>query len=92
MAEKIKKELILDKIVIKEEELIIEEEICSSSSLEETCTWDVQEEDVKMENTEIKGKVPFQIAIVLSNSTISPGSFNVRKNTCRKFIMTLMCI
>ena len=57
MAEKIKKELISDKIVIKEEELIIEEEICSSSSLEETCTWDVQEEDVKMENTEIKGKV-----------------------------------
>ena len=57
MAEKIKEELISDKIVIKEEELIIEEEICSSSSLEETCTWDVQEEDVKMENTEIKGKV-----------------------------------
>ena len=92
MAEKIKEELILDKIVIKEEELIIEEEICSSSSLEETCTWDVQEEDVKMENTEIKGKVPFQVAIVLSYSTISPGSFNVCKNTCRKFIMTLMCI
>ena len=57
MAEEIKEELISDKIVIKEEELIIEEEICSSSSLEETCTWDVQEEDVKMENTEIKGKV-----------------------------------
>ena len=57
MAEKIKEELISDKIVIKEEELIIEEEICSSSSLEETCTWDVQEEDVKMENTEIKGKI-----------------------------------
>ena len=57
MGEKIKEELIMDKIVIKEEELIIEEEICSSSSLEETCTWDVQEEDVKMENTEIKGKV-----------------------------------
>lgn len=57
MAEKIKEELISDKIVIKEEELIIKEEICSSSSLEETCTWDVQEEDVKMENTEIKGKI-----------------------------------
>ena len=59
MAEKIKEEMISEKIVIKKEELIIEEEICSSSSLEETCTWDVQEEDVKMENTEIKGKVPF---------------------------------
>ena len=92
MAEKIKEELISDKIVIKEEELIIEEEICSSSSLEETCTWDMQEEDVKMENTEIKGKVPFQVAIVLSNSTISPSSFNVRKNTCRKFFLTLTCI
>ena len=67
MAEKIKEELILDKIVIKEEELIIEEEICSSSSLEETCTWDVQEEDVKMENTEIKGKVKD-----LSNKYIAP--------------------
>ena len=57
MEEKIKKELISDKIVIKEEELIIEEERCSSSSLEETCTWDVKEEDVKIENTEMKGKV-----------------------------------
>ena len=57
MAEKIKEELISEKIVIKEEELIIEEEICSSSSLEETCTWKVKEEDVKIVNTEIKGEV-----------------------------------
>ena len=37
------------------EELTMEE-ICSSSSLEETCTSDVHEEDVKMENTQSKGK------------------------------------
>ena len=49
--------MILEEIEIKEEEVSIKEEICSSSSLEETCTWDVQEEDVKMENTDIKGKV-----------------------------------
>ena len=37
-------------------ELIMEETNCSSSNLEETCTWNVHEEDVKMENTENKGK------------------------------------
>ena len=34
----------------------MEETNCSSSNLEETCTWNVHEEDVKMENTENKGK------------------------------------
>ena len=57
MADYMTEEMILEEIEIKEEEVIIKEEVCPSSSLEETCTWDMQEEDVKMENTEIKGKV-----------------------------------
>ena len=57
MAENLIEELIMEEIDIKEEEeVFIKEEICSSSSLEETCTWDVHEEDVKMENTQSKGK------------------------------------
>ena len=57
MAENLIEELIVEEIKIKEEEeVFIKEEICSSSSLEETCTWDVHEEDVKMENTQSKGK------------------------------------
>ena len=55
MEENMKNELILAEIEIKEEEFIFQEEIGPSSSLEETCTWDVQEEDVKMEDTEITG-------------------------------------
>ena len=35
---------------------IKKKEMCSSSSLEETCTWDVQEEDVKIKSTQLKGK------------------------------------
>ena len=41
--------MIIEEMEIKKEEAFIKEEICSSSSL------DVQEEYVKMENTEIKG-------------------------------------
>ena len=67
MADYMTEEMIMEEIEIKEEKVIIKEEICSSSSLEETCTWDVQEEDVKMENTEIKGKVK-----ELSNKYIAP--------------------
>ena len=55
MAANIKEELIMEEIEIKEEEVFIKEEMCSSSILEETCTWDVQEEDVQMEKAEIKG-------------------------------------
>ena len=53
MADNIKEEWIMEEIEIKEEEVFIKEEICSSSSLQEACTstWDVQEEDVQMENT-----------------------------------------
>ena len=56
MAEIIKEELTMEEIEIKKEEVFIKEEMCSSSILEETCTWDVQEEDVQMEKAEIKGE------------------------------------
>ena len=57
MAENMKEELIMEETEIKDEEISIKKEICSSSSLEETCTWKVKEEDVKIVNTEIKGEV-----------------------------------
>ena len=56
MAENIKKELIMEEIEIKEEEVFIKKENCSSSSLEETCNWYVQQEDIQVENTENKGR------------------------------------
>ena len=46
MVERMKKELDIKKIDIKEE----------TFTVEEICTVYVQEEDVKIENTEIKGK------------------------------------
>ena len=55
MAENIKKELIIEEIEIKEE-VFIKKENCSSSSLEETCSWYVQQEDIQVENTENKGR------------------------------------
>ena len=42
MAENLIEELIMEEIDIKEEEVFIKEEICSSSSLEETCTWNMK--------------------------------------------------
>ena len=53
MAESMKEELDIKEIDIKDK---IKEEICPFSTVEETCTVYVQEEDVKIENTEIKGK------------------------------------
>ena len=48
MAENMKEDLGMAEIEIKEK-------ICLSYRLVETCTEDVQEEDVQMENAEIKG-------------------------------------
>ena len=56
MAEFMEEELIMEEIEIKEEEDFIKKENCSSSSLEETCTWYVQQEDIQVENTENKGR------------------------------------
>ena len=48
-------EMMKEEIGIKEGIVLSKKEIFPSSSLEELCTWDVQEE-VKMENTVMKGK------------------------------------
>ena len=56
MAEIMKEELVMEEIDVKKEEIFVKEELFHSSSLEETCTWDVQEEDIQMENREFKGK------------------------------------
>ena len=40
-----------------EEKEIREEVICQPSHLVEACIQDVQEEDVKLENAEIKGRI-----------------------------------
>ena len=46
----IKEVLIMEEMEIKEEKIPIQEKICPSSSLEETCTLDVQTEDEKYRN------------------------------------------
>ena len=53
MAGNSKEELKLENIEIKEE---TEEDILSSSTVEDTCTVYVKEEVIKMENTGIQGK------------------------------------
>ena len=55
MADRIKRELDKEEFRIKKEIVPIQEDTFASSTVEETCTVYVQE-DVKMENTEIKGK------------------------------------
>ena len=55
MAESLKEELDIVKIDIKEE-ISFQEAILASSSVEDTCTVYLQEEDVGMDATEIKGK------------------------------------
>ena len=57
MTENIKKELIREEIKIEGEQVVIMAERCPFSSLGDTSTLDVQEKDVKMENTEFLGKV-----------------------------------
>ena len=57
MTENIKKESIREEIKIEGEQVVIMAERCPFSSLGDTSTLDVQEKDVKMENTEFLGKV-----------------------------------
>ena len=57
MTENIKKESIREEIKIEGEQVVIMAERCVFSSLGDTSTLDVQEKDVKMENTEFLGKV-----------------------------------
>ena len=55
MAENIKEELDLEEFDIKVEIVSNKEEILPSSSVEDTCTFYLQQDDIKMENTEIQG-------------------------------------
>ena len=55
MAESVKEEPDIEEID-KKEEISIQEEILPSSTVEDTCTVYLQEEDVGMDATEIKGK------------------------------------
>ena len=55
MAESVKEEPDI-KEIDKKEEISIQEDILPSSTVEDTCTVYLQEEDVGMDATEIKGK------------------------------------
>ena len=55
MTESVKEEPDIEEID-KKEEISIQEEILPSSTVEDTCTVYLQEEDVGMDATEIKGK------------------------------------
>ena len=57
MAETIKKELNMEQFEIKEEIVSINEEILPSSTVEDTCTVNLNKDDIKMENTDIQGKL-----------------------------------
>ena len=52
-----KEELDIKEKGIKEEIVFIKKDILPSSTVEETCTVYVQEEDVEMDNASIKGKL-----------------------------------
>ena len=56
MAESLKGELDIEEIDIKSEIVSIQEEILPSSTVEDTYTLFLQEEDMGMDATEIKGK------------------------------------
>ena len=58
--------MIIEEIEIKEE-VFIKKENCSSSSLEETCSWYVQQEDIQVENTENKGRNLWLFVYIYSN-------------------------
>ena len=56
MAEIIKEELNIEEFEIKEEIVSIKEEFLPSSTVENTCTFILHKDDIKMEDTEIQGK------------------------------------
>ena len=57
MAESIKEEMDIKKNDIKQEIFPPQDDILPSSTVEDTCTVYVKEEDVKIEITELKGKM-----------------------------------
>ena len=56
MAESIKEKLDIEEIGIKEKIVYNQEAILPSSTVEDTCTVYLQEEDLGMDATEVKGK------------------------------------
>ena len=56
MAKFIKEELNIEEFEIKEEIVSFQEEILSSSTVDNTCTVNLHKDDMKMENTGIQGK------------------------------------
>jgi len=57
MAEIIKEELNIEEFEIKEEIVSTKEEILPSSTVEDTSTVNLNKDDIKMENSEIQGKL-----------------------------------
>ena len=57
MAEMSKEELNIEEFEIKEEIVSFKEEILPSSTVEDTCTVNINKDVIKMENTGIQGKV-----------------------------------
>ena len=57
MAEMSKEELNIEEFEIKEEIVSFKEEILPSSTVEDTCTVNINKDVIKMENTGIQGKI-----------------------------------
>ena len=57
MAEMSKEELNKEEFKIKEEIVSFKEEILPSSTVEDTCTVNINKDVIKMENTGIQGKI-----------------------------------
>jgi len=57
MAEIIKEELNIEEFEIKEEIVSTKEEILTSSTVEDTCTVNINKDYVKVENADIPGKL-----------------------------------
>ena len=57
MAETIKKELNIEQFEIKEEVVSIQEEILPTSTVKDTCTVNLNKDDIKIENADIQGKL-----------------------------------
>ena len=57
MAEILKEELNIEEFEIKEELVSIKEEILPFSTIQDTCTVNLNKDDIKMENTGVQGKV-----------------------------------
>ena len=57
MAEILKEELNIEEFEIQEEIVSIKEEILPFSTIQDTCTVNLNKDDIKMENTGVQGKV-----------------------------------